>query len=219
VKVHRKSDAESIKRKFEYIANKFGIHIKVLLHETEEPAGKGIGPVLETRDVLQVLEQAPERPLDLEERALNLAGALLDLCIITHGSEKKIKNEFGTGKAWAKHLLTTGAALSKMKDIIEAQGGNPKITSSLLTLQIGRACANITSPRSGKVESISSKDITVIAKILGAPSQKGSGIYLHKKIGNIVRKGEPLFTLYSENMYNLREAKDSLRNFSIMKIE
>jgi putative thymidine phosphorylase len=64
VKVHTREDAEILKRKFEYIAKKFNIHIKVLIHETNQPAGRGIGPVLETRESLRVLEQSVERPLD-----------------------------------------------------------------------------------------------------------------------------------------------------------
>lgn len=218
VKVHRREDAEILKRKFVYIAKKFGIHIAVLMHETEQPAGKGIGPVLETRDALQVLEQQPDRPLDLEEHALRLAGALLDLCVVTHGSEKRIKDTYGNGHTWATHLLQSGAALEKMKEIITAQGGYPAINSNLLTLKLGRCRAEITAPAKGTIKTINSMHITIVAKIAGAPTQKGAGIYFHKKIGDKVTKGDVLFTLYSESMYNLAEAKNSLRNFPIMSI-
>ena len=50
VKVHRVKDAEILKEKFEYLARKFKIRIKVLIHKTDEPAGRGIGPILETRE-------------------------------------------------------------------------------------------------------------------------------------------------------------------------
>src|SRR5258706_6729315 len=77
VKVHTAEDAKILKEKFLYIAKKFNIKLNALIHETEEPAGRGIGPALETRESLRVLEQSHLRPLDLKARAVNLAGALL----------------------------------------------------------------------------------------------------------------------------------------------
>ncbi len=218
VKVHRREDAEVLKEKFEYLAHKFDIHIKVLIHETNEPVGRGIGPILETRESLRVLEQTPDRPLDLEERSLRLAGALLDLCIAKHVHEEKIKGQFGNGYGWAKHLLTTGKAWEKMKEIIAAQGGDNKITSSILTSRLGNYCRQITASTSGSIKTIDSKNLTVIARILGAPNQKGSGIFLNKKIGEPFKKGELLYTLYSESMYNMREALESLNHFPFINI-
>jgi putative thymidine phosphorylase len=218
VKVHGRDDAEILKRKFEYIARKFGIHITVLIHETDEPSGRGIGPILESRESLRVLEQSEDRPIDLEHRSLHLAGALLDLCTKTHGSEKKIKTEFGSGHEWAKYLLTSGAALKKMKEIIKAQGGDESVTSNKLTIKLGRASIKVTAPRKCTIKEINSKNVTTIARLLGAPTQKGAGIYLDKKIGEKAEKGETLFTLYSESMYNIREAKESLTHFPIIHL-
>jgi len=220
VKVHKEENAKILKEKFEYIAEKFSIKIKVLIHKTEEPLGRGIGPILETRESIRVLEQSPDRPLDLEYRALNLAGALLDLCLDTHDKtlKQKIEKEFGTGREWAKNLLSTGAALKKMKEIVIAQDGKQNISSNHLSLSLGNYSAKIVATHPGKIEFIDSKNITNVAKILGAPSQKGAGIYLDKKIGDKVGKGDTLYTLYSESMYNLREAKESLNNFPIEKL-
>lgn len=220
MKVRLREDAELIKRKFEYIAEKFNIHIKVLIHETPQPAGRGIGPVLETRDSLRVLEQTDDRPLDLEERALNLAGTLLDLCLEGHDKAlaAKIKKEHGNGKNWAKHLLKEGAALSKMKEIINAQGGDTTMTSNKLTMQLSHHCKQVIATKTTVIKSINSKNLTVIARLLGAPTQKGAGIYLDRKIGETAAKGEPLFTLYSETLYTLKEAYDSLTNFPIITI-
>jgi thymidine phosphorylase len=105
-----------------------------------------------------------------------------------------------------------------MKEIIQAQGGNPQISSNKLTLELGSRYYHIQALKRCIVKAIDSKHITIIARILGAPSQKGAGVYLDKKIGEIAEKGETLYTLYSENMYNLREAKESLKNFTIMRV-
>lgn len=220
MKIQTKSDAELLKDKFVYIAKKFGIRIRVLVHETEEPVGRGIGPVLETQEAMRVLEQTDDRPLDLEDRALRLATALLDICLedsATTFRENK-KKQFGTTREWAEHLLHSGQALKKMKEIIHAQGGNPEINSQKLNLQIGNFCNEVLSGKSGTIKRINSKNITILARLLGAPTQKGSGIFLHHKIGDTIKKGEALCTFYSETLYNLKEAKDSLLQFPIMEL-
>lgn len=220
VKVHRHADAEILRDKFISVAEKFKVKLTTLIHETDEPAGRGIGPVLETREALRVLEQTPDRPLDLEKRALALAGALLDLCLEDAGErkQKEIQETYGTGHAWAKSLLENGTALLKMKHIITAQKGNPNVTSASLSEEVGKCTHAIKATHTDRVHQINSHNLTVIAKILGAPKQKGSGIYLNKKIGERFEKGDALFTMYSESEYNLEEAIHSLANFPIMRV-
>ncbi|MDE2590679.1 MAG: hypothetical protein KGL95_13555, partial [Patescibacteria group bacterium] len=95
---------------------------------------------------------------------------------------------------------------------------NPHVTSTKLTLKLGEHSCVITAGQKCEVTSIDNKNCTSIARILGCPTQKGSGIYLDKKIGETAEKGEILFTLYSESLYNLREAQESLNNFPIVHI-
>ncbi|MBU2632554.1 thymidine phosphorylase [Patescibacteria group bacterium] len=219
VKVHNLKDAEKIKEKFRFLAKKFSVKIKVLIHKTDEPAGRGIGPVLEMREVLKVLEQDKERPIDLETRAINLSGNLLDLCLSDSSVElqTEIKKKFGNGFGWASHILSSGQASEKFKEIIKAQGGDPSVTSK--DLKPGDNSFKIKSKKSGSIKSLNSKNITAIAKILGAPSEKRSGIYIDKKIGEKVEENETLYTLFAENVYNLKEGKDSLKNFPITNLE
>jgi hypothetical protein len=79
-----------------------------------QPVGRGIGPALEARDVLAVLQRTPTAPFDLRERSLLLAGALLEFC----GTAVA-----GTGLVMATDLLDSGAAWRKFEAICEAQGG------------------------------------------------------------------------------------------------
>lgn len=215
VKVHSLKDAEVLKKKFERLAERFNIKIRVLAHRTEEPAGRGVGPLLEAREALMVLEQKMNRGYDLEERALNLAGALLDLCLEDSpiSLQEKIKKEYGSGHEWARYILASGQAFYKMKDIIKAQGGDPDITSQ--KLRVGRFNYPVIAKKDGTVRRIHNKNATVIAKILGAPQHKKAGIYLDKKMGEKVRKGDVIYTLYSDSEYHMKEAKESLANFPI----
>lgn len=218
VKVHRLPDAEILKNKFEMIAKRFKIKIKVLIHRTDEPAGRGIGPVLETREAIRVLQQKPNRPLDLEVRALNLSGNLLNLCLEDAPSKlkKEILAKYGNCFGWATYLLKSGLAFKKMQEIIKAQKGNPNIDSE--DLKPGKFSIDVIARNNGTVEKINSFNATVITKILGAPKEKTAGIYLHKKISDKVKKGDTIYTLYSDSKYNLKEAKDSLHGFPIMLI-
>jgi putative thymidine phosphorylase len=216
VKVHNLPDAKILKKKFENLAEKFKIKIEVIIHKTEEPAGRGIGPLLEVRESLMVLEQDQNRALDLEARSINLAGSLLELCLNDSPKilQKKIRNQYKNGYNWAKDILESGLALSKLQNIIQAQGGNHKVTST--DLIPGKYCYIYTAPKNCLIEGFNIKNLTVIARILGAPDQKKSGIYLNKKIGEKIEKGQPIITFYSENVYNLKEAKDSLNNFPLI---
>ena len=217
VKVHKAEDAEVIKEKFEYLARKFSIKIHVNIHRVGEPAGRGLGPLLEVREALKVLEQTDDRPLDLEKRVVSLAGILLDLCLkdSSLSLKEKIRKEYGSGLAWAKYLLASRKALKKLREIIAAQGGKSDIISDELIP--GKFSYPVLAKKSKPVKAINSRNATALAKILGAPNQKKSGLYLNKKIGEFTIEDEPMFTLYSESQYNLKEAKDSLDLFPVVE--
>jgi putative thymidine phosphorylase len=216
VKVTKRPDAEALKKKFEYLAKKFNVKLIVYVNDTNQPAGRGIGPLLETKEAVKVLEQTPDRPIDLEEKALTLAGMLLDLCLKDSPKklQEQVKNEFGSGTKWAMYILSSGHALKKMREIIKAQGGNAEVKSS--DFKPGAYTYDVKAEKGGVVKEIDCKNITVLAKILGAPKQKKSGIYLQKKSGETVAHGDVIFTLYSESRNNLAEAKDSLSNFPVL---
>lgn len=217
VKVHSLEDAKTLGQKFEYLAKKFNIKIKVLIYKTDEPAGRGIGPVLEIKDSLKVLEQEKDRPIDLEVRSLAIATALLELCFEDSPNKEKMLKDFGNVYNLALTILQKGIALEKFKEIIKAQGGNPNVNSDKLVLAKHTYEQKAVKP--GIINELNIKNITHIAKILGAPTMKASGIYLNKKIGESVEVGDVLYTLFSEKVYNLKEGKDSLGNFPIVVYE
>jgi putative thymidine phosphorylase len=218
-KIHRHPDAETIRDKFMYLAERFSVKMQVNIHKTDQPAGRGIGPILETREVLKVLEQTTDRPTDLEAQSVSVAGKLLDLCLTDADPtlRNKVAREFGNGEKWAKALLATGAAHQKLQEIIKAQGGRYDITST--ELRPGRYSKLVCSTQSGIIKKINCKNVSILAKILGAPKQKRSGMYLERKIGDSITKREPLVTFYSESEYHLREALDSINHFPIIEWE
>ena len=219
VKVHRLKDAKFLAEKFEFLAKKFNIKLKCLIHRTDEPFGRGIGPVLETREAIRVLQQKKNRPLDLEIRSLNLAGNLLDLCLLDSHKilQDHVRKRYKNGIGWATNILNSGLAFKKMQEIVTAQGGKDNLDSE--DIKPGEHTFDLLSPKKGTITKINSHNLTSIAKVLGAPKDKRAGIYLHKKINDLATHGEALCTFYAHSMYNLKEAKDSTSHFPIFTIE
>jgi thymidine phosphorylase len=70
--------AQRLRKLFEYVAGALNLHLDVMITDGSQPIGRGIGPVLEARDVMQVLRNEPEAPMDLREKALRLAGRVIE---------------------------------------------------------------------------------------------------------------------------------------------
>ncbi len=214
MKIRHFSDAEKVADKFRMLGQRFNMRVIADINETLEPAGRGVGPTLEARDVLYVLEQKKDRPLKLEAKALRLAGKLLDICY----KDAKITNlPAGGGEEEAKKILSDGRALRKFREIIKLQKGNDQISSD--KIHITSIHAEVCSSRSGKIKDINNYNLNSIAKILGAPADKQGGIYLLKKLDETVGKKEPDMILYSSDKYRLKEAELSLKNLPIYDIE
>ncbi len=182
-KVREMSKATQLRKLFEFVGDRIGIHIEVIITDGRQPVGRGVGPVLEARDVMQVLENDPDAPSDLRQKALRLAGRVLEFDPDIRG---------GQGYAIARDILDSGRALASMKAIIDAQGRRKKIPRP------GRLTLDVTAPASGTVTAIDNLRINRIARLAGAPMDKGAGIDLFKKLGDSVKKGEALYRIYSD---------------------
>lgn len=212
MKIQHLKDGELIARKFTFLAKKFNIHVTVDMNEIRQNAGRGIGPILEARDVFQVLEQHRNRPLALEAKALRLAGKLLDLCFADTPGKKDI-----AGEDVARDLLTSGKALTKMREIIKTQGGEPGVSSE--HMHPGRFVFEVKSSKKGRVHAIDNQQITVICRILGCPTDKKSGMYLNRKLDETVDAGDILCTIYSSDKWRLKEAVETIKNIPVYKVE
>ncbi|MBI5127695.1 thymidine phosphorylase [Candidatus Roizmanbacteria bacterium] len=209
-KIRHFSDAEKVAKKFTDLANHFKIKSVVDINEMLEPAGRGIGPILEARDVLYVLEQHKDRPLRLEAKAVRLSGMLLDLCY----KQKKIKKN---GEDEARKILESGLALKKFREIVAAQKGDKNI--SWRSLKLAHFKKEIESTVSGRIKDINNYNLNTVAKVLGAPKDKQAGIYLLKKLDHNVDKGEAMLIIYSSDKYRLKEGEVTLKNLPIFTIE
>jgi len=195
-------EAKNLSKKFIKIGKRFNLKIKVVLTKGNEPIGNGIGPALEMIDVLKVLNRN-NPPRDLEEKSIYIASEILEMV----GKAKK-----DHGKDLARETLNSGRALKKFNEIICAQG------KKNIELKTAKFSFDVKAERNGKVKRIDNKDINLIAKVLGCPNNIGSGIYLYKHIGDKVKKGEKILTLYSESRRKLNEGLRYYKEGSVVKI-
>ncbi len=191
-KVRSEASAEALTASLSSVANTFGLKTRIVVTDGRQPVGRGIGPALEARDVLAVLQGLPGAPVDLRERALLLAGALLELV----GSADN-----GAGQTMAAELLQKGRAWEKFQHICEAQGGMREPPRSIHDQPVLAA-------RSGRVVSIDNRRLAQVAKLAGAPDAKAAGVELHIRLGAAVQAEQPLYTVHTETPGELAYAFD-----------
>jgi thymidine phosphorylase len=182
-KVRHMTQAQQLKKLFEFVGSRLGIHVQVVITDGRQPIGRGVGPLLEARDVMQVLQCAPEAPSDLRQKALRLAGRIIEFDPDVRG---------GDGFQIARDILDSGRALAKMNAIVAAQGRQPRAP------RLGRLSFEVHAPASGHVTAIDNFQIARIARLAGAPIAKGAGVDLMRRVGDRVRKGEPLYRVFAE---------------------
>jgi len=182
-KVRQMRQAQRLRKLFEYVADQLDIHLEVVITDGRQPIGNGIGPVLEARDVMQVLQISPDAPDDLRQKSLQLAGRVLEFDPDVRG---------GKGFAIARDILDSGRALEMMNTIINAQGIQTR------QFKVGKLVHQVCSSVDGMVENIDNLQMARIARFAGAPMDKGAGVDLFKKLGDRVAKGEPLYRIHAE---------------------
>ena len=181
-KVRFMRQAQRLRKLFEFVGDQLGIHLEVIITDGRQPVGSGIGPVLESRDVMQVLQNSPEAPSDLRQKSLRLAGRVLEFDPDVRG---------GKGFEIARDILDSGRALEMMNTIIDAQGVQSE------SFELGQLTHEVLSPATGVVINIDNLQMAHIARFAGAPMDKGAGVDLFKKLGDKVEKGEPLYRVHA----------------------
>lgn len=177
--------AKHFKRLFELVGKRLGMNVRVIVTDGSQPIGHGVGPLLEAEDVMAVLRNDPLAPQDLRKKALMMAGLMLEMT-------GKYKN----GAETAHKILESGKALQKMKEIIKAQGTQKRPS-------LGEFRHPVRSRKIGRVTEIDNETIAKIARLAGAPDDKGAGMFVDKKNGDLVKKGDLLYTIYAENKFKL----------------
>lgn len=198
-KIERTEDVFVLAKEFKKLFKRFGITCETTTRKVNGPDGRGIGPNLEIKESLKILERDSSASLDMERMVIEMAGVLFEATNVC---------KEGEGKAFAQEILDSKKAYEKFWEIGFAQGATKIVKSS--DIKAGNLSYDVKSDRSGVVKMISSIEIVNIARALGNPRIKEAGLYIHKMPGESVKKGEVLFTMYATADDRLENGKKAV---------
>ncbi len=186
-----------------------GRKVEALISDMNQPLGRAVGNALEIHEAIQTLHG--NGPDDLREHCLVLASHMLVL------------GQRAPNLTQARHLaesaLHSGAAWQKFRALVQAQGGDVSVIDSPDRLPQARFVETFPAPRDGYILQIHARQIGETAVLLGAgrakktdPVDHAVGILIHKKVGDFIKKDEPLFTVHANDQEKLKTAMVHILN-------
>lgn len=187
-------DAEQLAHAMVSIGNHVGRKTMAIISDMSQPLGNAIGNALELREAIETLNG--HGPEDLTELVLTLGSQMVVL-----GQQAETLEE---ARRKLKQAIQDGTALAKFKQFIANQGGNPHIVDHPELLPQAQYKIELPAQKTGTITEMIANDIGIASMMLGAGRQTkedtidlGVGIVLNKKVGDTVKEGEPLLTIYS----------------------
>jgi pyrimidine-nucleoside phosphorylase len=188
-----KTEAKKLAKSIISTAKRFDKKAVALLTNMDQPLGQAVGHSLELIECVEVLKQKGAK--DITEISLNLAAHMVHLAGIETTFPKALKR--------AKMTLKDGSALAKFSELINNQGGNPSFINNYSLLPMAPCETPILANKTGYLKSFKNDQIGFMCTELGGgrkvKSDKidfGVGFYFHKKLGDKIKKDEPIFTVY-----------------------
>ncbi|WP_221794656.1 thymidine phosphorylase [Oceanobacter mangrovi] len=199
VKLKTRQEAERLKALFESVGQALGIQVDAILTDGDHPVGRGVGPALEARDVIDVLNNHKTAPADLRDKALHFAGRLLEMAGVAG---------VGEGRQLALQTLKSGAAAKKFLAICRAQGKRKSLPEP------ADQYLDVLASASGVVDAFDVWRINSIARYAGAPLNPRAGIDLYVELGSQVQAGEVLYRVYFSPSRDRAELQQDVERYS-----
>lgn len=188
-------DARALAKAMVDIGTENGRSVKAVLTDMDRPLGHAIGNALEIREVIDTLKG--HGPEDLTHECLIMAAHMLVLSQIC---------DYETALSRVQEALNSGAALERLRMMIDAQGGNSRVLDDESLLAIGKFTYDVTAPQDGYITHMNTEQCGIASVILGAgrtvkdgPIDYSAGIVMHKKTGDAARASESIATLYASH--------------------
>ncbi len=188
-------DARELAKAMVDIGKGNGRSIKAILTDMDRPLGPAIGNALEIREVIDTLKG--HGPEDLTHECIIMAAHMLVLSHIC---------DYETALSRVQEALDSGAALERLRMMIDAQGGDSRVIDDESLLAIGKFTYDVTAPQDGYITYMNTEQCGIASVMLGAgrtvkdgPIDYSAGILMHKKTGDSVTVGECIATLYASD--------------------
>lgn len=188
-------DARELAKAMVDIGKENGRSVKAILTDMDRPLGHAIGNALEIREVIDTLKG--HGPEDLTHECIIMAAHMLVLSHIC---------DYETALSRVQEALDSGAALERLRMMIDAQDGDSRVIDDESLLAIGKFTYDVTAPQDGYITHMNTEQCGIASVMLGAgrtvkdgPIDYSVGILMHKKTGDSVTVGECIATLYASD--------------------
>ena len=188
-------DARELAKAMVDIGKENGRSVKAILMDMDRPLGHAIGNALEIREVIDTLKG--HGPEDLTHECIIMAAHMLVLSHIC---------DYETALSRVQEALDSGAALERLRMMIDAQDGDSRVIDDESLLAIGKFTYDVTAPQDGYITHMNTEQCGIASVMLGAgrtvkdgPIDYSAGILMHKKTGDSVTVGECIATLYASD--------------------
>uniref|UniRef100_A0A7C4S584 AMP phosphorylase n=1 Tax=Geoglobus ahangari TaxID=113653 RepID=A0A7C4S584_9EURY len=191
-KIENVEEGRKLAGEFVELGRRLNLNVVCAITNGSQPIGRAVGPAIEAWEALKTME-TKKGSSSLLEKSFGIAGILFEMVGLT-----------SNGYEMAKSIFMKGKTLEKFREIVEAQGGKKDISSK--DIHLGEEKFVLKSNFEGAVVEVFNERIVKIARLAGAPKDKGAGVYIHKKRGEVVRANDPLITIYAEKAWKLDKA-------------
>jgi len=202
------ADSKALAERMVQIGRGLGKRMAALITDMDQPLGTHVGNALETLECIEALRGRGAH--DLMSLSVELAAGMLHLTAVAPSLD--------AARAKVREALQSGAGLRKFQELIELQGGDPRVCDEPARLPRAKETLELRSEKDGRVARIACRAVGHAAMLLGAGREKvdsridpAVGLVLHKKVGDPVAQGEPLLTLHVDERRNLDEAREILQ--------
>jgi pyrimidine-nucleoside phosphorylase len=184
-----------------------GREVVALLSDMNQPLGNAVGNSLEVVEAIETLQD--NGPEDFLEHCLHVSAHMLVL-----GKRAK---DLAAGRAMAEKSIADGSAFEKFRVLVQAQGGDATYVDDISKFPRAEQIDAVKAPRSGYLAEIQARTVGEAAVVLGAgrarkadPVDHAVGFLIHHKVGDLVEKGEALFTVHASSAEKLAEAREAV---------
>ena len=205
----RQVEARRLAQMMVGIGRRLNKRVQALITDMNQPLGFAIGNALEIMEVSQTLQNMG--PVDLTQLSLELAARMIHL--------GKKAGSIDEARDIAQQMLLNGGGYRKFKEVIQAQGGDPRVLDRFELLPNATGVREIASPRAGWISAIDAEDIGTASQMIGAGRDTKEdtidpavGIIVEAKIGNKIDQGAVLCRIYYTNEDRIEEAAQQVED-------
>ncbi len=202
--------AETLAQTLIRIGTGAGRRVHAVLTDMSQPLGYTVGNALEVREAIETLRPDGHAHPRFRELVVHLGAQAFMLC--------GLEPNFEAGIARTQRLLQSGDALHKFQQMVEAQGGDPRVVENPALLPQAPLVVEMTASQTGYVAQVHPRKVALASLQLGAGRQKKEdsidpavGVEVLKSVGDPVQAGEPVFRVHARTEATLQHAQATLR--------